>query len=104
MRFPISVYTEDPEQTGFAEWHEVWYSFDSKAEAYILIEKHGWWDSENRQSRFKALVLGEPLKSEDAASTAMDARLRWLVEKGWIHKFTTKFEPHTGRFVPTRIS
>lgn len=103
MRFPITIYKEDPEQTRLAEWHEVCYAFDATARSFVLLDKHGWWENAKGQAHFNVQVLYEPQKSEGEANTAMDARVQWLVQEGWTHKFTTELDLSTGRLVPIRI-
>jgi hypothetical protein len=104
MRFPVTVYKEDPEKTGFTEYHEVCYSFDVKARTFILLEKRGWWDNVKKESCLNSMVLGGPLKSEIDASAGMDARVENLKREGWAYKFTTLFDRTTGMLVPRRIS
>jgi hypothetical protein len=103
MRFPITVYRDDPDQNRLAEWHEVVYDFDSKGRTFILLDKHGWWDNALKEPLFKSDVLIERLKNEGDASAAMDARIIWLEEQGWIHKFTSQFDSHAGKVVPIKI-
>lgn len=42
MRFPITLYKEDPEANRLAEYHEVTYAWDSKIGGFALLDLHGW--------------------------------------------------------------
>ena len=103
MRFPITVYQEEPSTNRFAEYHEVTYARDSKEGGFALIDVHGWWEDEDGTPHENRKVLYEAFKSEQEASAAMDERVAWLVGQGWNIKFTSEFDPSAGSFVPVRI-
>jgi hypothetical protein len=103
MRFPITLYKEDPETNRLAEYHEVKYALDSKAGGFALLDLHGWWENEKGTAYLNRRVLYEPQKSEQDASSAMDARVAWLEENGWKYKFTGDFDPYTGMLRMVRI-
>ena len=71
MRFPITLYKEDPQKNPLAEYHEVTYALDTKSQEFVLLDLHGWWDHEAAKPQFNTQVLREPYKSENQASTAM---------------------------------
>jgi hypothetical protein len=103
VRFPITLYKEDPEVSRLSEYHEVAYALDSKVGGFALLDLHGWWENEKGTAHFSRKVLYEPQKSEQDASAAMNARVAWLEKQGWTYKFTVDFNPDTGIWQPIRI-
>jgi hypothetical protein len=78
---------EDPERTRFLELREVWYCDGDEPGTFILVEAHGWWNNEKKESSRQTTLqrLGQ-YKTESDISKAMDEEILWLRGKGWIHK------------------
>jgi len=62
----------------------------------FFVRAHGWWEAPSKQAHFNVPILGEPFKTEPEVNAAMDARIHTLESEGWIHKFTTAFDPNIG--------
>jgi hypothetical protein len=102
-RIPITLYKDDPDSQGVAEWHEVWLATTVNQE-WVLCENHGWWDEAKKRSHFNVPILTEPFGTEGEANAAFDARIKTLDGEGWIHKLTSIIDYRIGRIVHTRIS
>lgn len=92
-RLPVTVYKDDPAIKPLAEWHEIWTARNPDSGKFVLCERHGWWDEQDKQAHFNVPVLSEPFDTEPKADAAMDEQIRALEADGWIHKFTTVFDP-----------
>ena len=91
MQPPITVYHEEPEHSRFLEWREVWYCDGEEVSTYTLVEAHGWWDNDTRESsRITKRMLGRYQTESDAAK-ATDERIWWLRGKGWIYKRSAQY-------------
>lgn len=101
-RIPITLYKDDPDSQGVAEWHEVWLATNANQE-WVLCENHGWWDEANKRAHFNVPILTEPFETEGQANAAFDARIRTLEGEGWIHKLTSVIDYRNGRIIHTRI-
>ena len=87
---PITVYNEDPDRTNCVEWREVWYCDDERPGTFTLLEMHGWWDNANQKVFGRTQTMAQPCETEAIASKAMDERISWLRDRGWIYKRTGK--------------
>jgi hypothetical protein len=91
---PCSFLTkDDPATKPLAEWHEIWTAKNPATRKFVLCERHRWWDEQDKQAHFNVPVLSEPFDTELKADAAMDEEIRALEADGWIHKFTTVFDP-----------
>jgi hypothetical protein len=91
-RLPVTVYKDDPATNPMAEWHEIWSAKNPATSEFVLCQRHGWWDEQNKQAHFNVPILSEPFKTEPAVDAAMDQQLTGLAADGWIHQFTTVFD------------
>jgi hypothetical protein len=98
-RIPVTVYKDDPATKPVSEWHEIWTARNPTTAEFVLCQRHGWWDEQDKQAHFNVPILSEPFKTEPEVDVAMDAQIRGLSADGWIHHFTTEFDPAimTGR-------
>lgn len=92
-KLPVTVYRDDPFVHPMAEWHELWTAQNPTTSEFVLCQHHGWWDEETKQAHFNVPVLSEPFKTEEAADAALDQEISSLAADGWIHQFTTVFDP-----------
>jgi hypothetical protein len=101
--FPVTVYKDDPATNPLAEWNEIWTAQNPSSGEWILCIRHGWWDTPNNRAHFNVPTLSEPFKTEAQVEAAMDSHIATLEAEGWIHKFTTVFDPTTGGGKGVRI-
>jgi hypothetical protein len=91
VQAPTTVYNQDPGQTRSLEWREIWYCADERPGTFKLSETHGWWDDLKKEvSKKKTQTLGQ-YETEAEAIKAMERRIWWLRDRGWIYKRTDQF-------------
>jgi hypothetical protein len=96
MRLPITLFREGASAT---EWRELSCSRHYQG-LWVVCERHSWPDFENQKPHFTMDILNAPLKTEDEANAALDARVRELEKDGWVHKVEMSFDEKTG--IPIR--
>lgn len=103
MRFPVILSRDEPENISVVEWREVSYSRALQG-GWVVCESRRWQDFENHRPYFSMEILTAPLRTEEEAGAALDARVAELEKQGWIHRFQMEFDPKTGTPFLKRLS
>ena len=93
---PVTVYRVEPGKDVIAEWHELWTAHRTDTNEFILCQRHGWWDEQNKKPHYDVPVLSEPHETDEAAYIAMGNELQKLAGQGWVHQYELAFDPTTG--------